>query len=81
MNGSELIALNGSEVWAFVVELAVGVRLRLALDDWERLALSPGQRVAVRRAGRRDEWLFLAEAVELPPVVWVVMAERLRRVG
>lgn len=35
----------------------------VSLDDWERLRLYRGQRVPVRRPGRPDEWLFLAEAV------------------
>ena len=43
--------------------------MRLGLCDWERLGLYRGQRVPVRRDGQREEWLFLTEAVELPPVV------------
>ena len=81
MNGAEQIALNGAEVWANVVELDCGLRMRLSLDDWEGIGLYRGQRVPVRRPGRRDEWLFLAEVVELPPLVWVVLANRAWVVG
>lgn len=73
--------MDGAEVWALVVELDDGLRLRLALDDWHRLDLAPGQRVPVRLPGRDDAWLFVARATELPPVVWVRMAKRIRAVG
>lgn len=78
MSGSEQVGLNGFEVWAYVVELDGGLRMRLDLNDWERVGLCRGQRVPVRREGRRDEWMFLAEVVELPPLVWVVFANRVR---
>jgi hypothetical protein len=76
MAGSETVALGGREVWVFVVELDGGLRVRLDLTDWERLDLYRGQRVVVRRPGRVDESLFVAEVVEVPPVVWVVLAKR-----
>src|SRR5437763_11321011 len=54
---NEQVAVNGSEVWAHVVELDGGLRVRLDLSDWERMGLYRGQRVPVRRPGRPDEWL------------------------
>jgi hypothetical protein len=78
MTGSEQLTLNGREVWGYVVELDGGLRIRFDLTDWERLGLYRGQRVPVRRTGRADEWLFIAEVVELPPVAWVVMTKRVR---
>jgi len=77
----EPVAVNGFELWALAVETDDGMRVRLSLDDWERLGLFRGQRVPIRRNGRRDEWLFVAEVVELPPLVWVVLATRLRAAG
>jgi hypothetical protein len=81
MSSSEAVALNGSEVWGFVVEVADGMRLRVPLDDWERLGLYRGQRIPVRRSGRDEEWLFVSEVVELPPLVWLVMGSRVRVAG
>ena len=72
---------TGGSEWALAVETDDGVRVRLSLDDWERLGLFRGQRVPVRRGDRRDEWLFVAEVVELPPLVWVVFATKLRAAG
>ena len=74
--GSSLVRLGKADVWAYVVETAEGLRLRLSLDEWEGTGLHPGQRVPVRRAGRWDESLFLAEAVAVPPLVWLVMLGR-----
>ena len=75
------VALNGTEVWAYVVETDEGLRVRFALDDWQRLNLAPGQRVPVRLDGKADVWLFVTGATELPPVVWVALARRVRAAG
>ncbi|QJW93215.1 hypothetical protein [Frigoriglobus tundricola] len=75
------MALNGSEVWAFVVETDEGMRVRFALDDWQQLNLGHGQRVPVRVAGKDDVWLFVSSVTELPPVVWVTMSRRVRAAG
>ena len=47
MSSSCQVGLNGSEVWAFVVETADGLRMRLDLTDWERTGLGVGRRVPV----------------------------------
>jgi hypothetical protein len=78
MSGSEQIALNGFEVWAYVVELDGGLRMRLDLSDWERVGLYRGQRIPIRRHGRKDDWLFVTHVTELPPMAWVMLANRVR---
>src|SRR4051812_15089202 len=50
--GSVLVALNGADVWAYVVETDDGLRVRFALDDWQRLNLGQGQRIRVRVSGK-----------------------------
>jgi hypothetical protein len=79
--GSVLVALNGLEVWAFVVELEDGLRVRFEIDDWNRLNLDLGNRVPVRLPGRADVWLFVTNVTELPPIVWVMLAKRVRVAG
>ena len=79
--GSSLVALNGSEVWAYVVELDGGLRMRFDIDDWQRLNLGVGQRLPVRLPGRDDSWLFITHVTELPPIVWVIFARRVRAAG
>ena len=82
MSGNERIVLRGRETWAYVVELEGGLRLQIALDDWELSGLYRGQRVAIRRQGATaDEWMFLAAVVPMPPIVWVVFANRVRAAG
>ncbi len=75
------VALNGAELWAYVVEVDDGLRVQFQIDDWQRLNLVTGQRVPVRVAGREDVWLFVASVTDLPPVVWVTLARRLRAAG
>ena len=73
---NEQITLNGVEVWAYVVEQEGGYRMRLSLDDWDRCRLYRGERIPLRRQGHAVEWLFLAEAIEMPPVAWFNLISR-----
>ncbi len=75
------VALNGSDVWAGVVETSGGLRIQLQIDDWQRLRLGQGQRVPVCVSGKDDVWLFVTNVTELPPVVWVTLARRVREAG
>lgn len=75
---STLVVLNGVGVWAYVVELVDGLRVRLALDDWQRMNLGTGQRIPIQLPGAADAWLFVTNVIELPPVVWVAMARRVK---
>lgn len=75
------VALNGAEVWAYVVEADEGLRVRFGVDDWQRLDLDVGRRIPVRLPGRDDVWLFITNVTELPPIVWVQLARRIRAAG
>lgn len=74
---STLVELNGIGAWAYVVELAEGLRVRLTLDDCQRMDLGTGQRVLVRLAGESLR-LFVTNVTELPPVAWVTLAKRVQ---
>ena len=50
----------------------------MKLGDWEWAGLHTSERIAVRRPSRRDERVFVAEVVELPPMAWVVLAQQIR---
>ena len=65
------IELNGVVVYAYVVQDDAGTRVRVSLDDWERLGLAPGARVRVGASGREPEGLLLTAADQQPPVVWL----------
>lgn len=79
--GSILVALNGTEVWALVVETDEGMRVRFGLDDWQRMNIGQGQRLPVRVANRDEAWLFITNVSEQPPVAWVTMARRIWAAG
>lgn len=81
MRGEAVVELNGFEVWAFAVEVAGGLRLRLSLDDWRELDLVPGRCVTVRLPDEPDQWLVVTQATEVPPLVWVQLARRVRLAG
>jgi hypothetical protein len=81
MGRHEQIGVNGHEVWTYVVELVDGLRIKFDVTDWERLGLYQGMRISLRRQDGREEWAFVAEVVELPPLVWVVLANRVKAAG
>ncbi len=70
------IQLNGSVVWGFAVEVGRGLRIRLSVEDWERLSINPGQRIPVRIPNRFDALLIVGELVEVPPVIWILLTHR-----
>lgn len=78
---SALVRLGKSDIWAYVIETAEGSRVRVSADEWATLGLHPGQRVPVRRTGRKDEAMFLAEAAEEPPFVWITLLGGVKAVG
>ena len=71
-----VVGLNGAEVGAYVVELVGGLRLRIGLDDWDRLGLYRGQVVVVRLARRAELRLVVTEVTDVPPVVWITLVRR-----
>lgn len=75
------VAQSGRRRGLNVVETGAGLRLRFALGDWERIGLRSGQRVPARLSGRDDVWLFVTHVTALPPVVWVMLAKRVRVAG
>jgi hypothetical protein len=76
-----VVGVNGYGVWAHVVELDDGFRMRFSIDDWEKLNLGEGMRIPIRLPRGGDSWLFITSVTEVLPVVWVVLGRRLRVAG
>jgi hypothetical protein len=76
MEGFECIAVNGWECAALVVPLAGGLRVQFSEEDFDTIGIWRGDFVPVRRPGRDDVWVTVASVTRLPPIVWVVFAER-----
>ncbi|QDU23819.1 hypothetical protein [Urbifossiella limnaea] len=71
MDGTGPVAVNGSVVYGYWTDRGGACRLRLGLDDWDRLGLHPGQRVRVGRGDQPPEEVLIAAADRHPPVVWL----------
>lgn len=65
------IELNGTVVYAYVIQDEAGTRVRVSADDWEKLGLAPGARVRVGGRGNEPEALLLTAAEQQPPIVWL----------
>lgn len=85
MHGTGPVAVNGSVVYGYWTDRDGGCRLRLALDDWDRLGLNAGQRVRFGRTDQHADEVLIAAADRHPPVVWLdlipVTRDRAARVG
>jgi hypothetical protein len=71
MDGTGPVAVNGAVVYGYWTDRGGACRLRLGLDDWDRLGLHPGQRVRFALPDQPSEEVLIAAADRNPPVVWL----------
>ncbi|MBN9517513.1 hypothetical protein J0H58_03185 [bacterium] len=71
MYGTGPVAVNGAVVYGYWTDRNGCCRLRLGLDDWDRLGLQPGQRVRFGRPDQTPNEVLIAAADRNPPVVWL----------
>jgi hypothetical protein len=80
MRGTGAVGVNGQTVYAYFTEERGTVRLRLSLDEGERLGLVEGLRVRLAFRGSSPADVLLVRAVAAPPFVWYeleIMSPRL----
>ena len=70
MRGTGQVRLDGAAVYGYFAGDAGRFRLRLAIDDWDRLGLVEGRRVRVELPGREPTDVLIVAAARVPPVVW-----------
>ena len=71
MRSNGPVMLNGSLVYGYFQASAGGTRLRLSVDEFDRLNLCEGQRVrATWPNSEPAEWLLLG-VERTPPFVWL----------
>lgn len=71
MRGTGLVVLNGAAVYCYFTRAGGALRLRLSIDEWDRLRLCEGQWVRVQLDGREPESLLVTVPFTVPPYVWV----------
>ena len=71
MRGTGPVVVNGSVVYGYCTDRAGACRLRLGLDDWDRLGLDAGQRIRFGRPDQPPDEVLIASADRHPPVVWL----------
>jgi hypothetical protein len=74
MRGTGPIAVAGTTLYAYYTEDAGALRVRVSVDEWDRLGLCEGQRVRVGLPGREPAELLLTAAARTPPFVWLDLA-------
>lgn len=73
--GTGAVSVNGIGLYGHYTEHPGRVKLRLSLDDWDRLGLCEGQRVMVRLPGREAVAVLVTAASRVPPVVWLELVD------
>jgi hypothetical protein len=72
MRGTGPVEVNGNTVYAYFNVGDVGlIRLRVSVDECDRLDLAEGRRVRVGLPDREPVEVLVAEVRRVPPVVWL----------
>lgn len=71
MHGTGPVGLGREVVYAHYTEGDGVTHVRLSVDEWDRLGLHEGQRVAVALPERPAADELLVAAVRVPPFVWL----------
>jgi hypothetical protein len=71
MRGTGPVGVNGTTVYAYYTQNDSSLRLRISIDDADRLGLIDGMRIKIILPGHKATD-FLATATErTPPYVWL----------
>ena len=72
MRGTGPVTVNGVAVYAyFTATEGETIRLRVSVDEYDRLGLSEGHRARVGLPGREPTEVLVTEVRRVPPVVWL----------
>lgn len=69
--GTGPVGIGGRVVYGVFVALDGGLRLRVAVDDWERVGVRDGERVEVTLPGEPKRWYFVAGVWWVETWYWV----------
>jgi len=72
MRGTGPVTVNGVAAYAYYNVGDTGlIRLRLSVDEYDRLGLSEGHRARVGLPGREPAEVLVTAVRRVPPVVWL----------
>lgn len=71
MRGTGAVAVNGTTVYAYFAVVGRAVRLRLSIDECDRLDLLDGRPVRVGLPGAGPASGLVTATRRVPPFVWV----------
>ncbi|MCE9561848.1 MAG: hypothetical protein K8U57_07320 [Planctomycetes bacterium] len=73
MRGTGLVAWGNETVYAYYTTDGNSVRVRLSVDEADRLGLSEGLRVLMTLPDRKPTDVLVMRVGRVPPFVWVEM--------
>jgi hypothetical protein len=73
MRGTGPVGVNGTIVYAYFVLASGSVRVRVSVDEADRLGLVDGLKVQIALPGRQSMELLVMAAKQTPPYVWLHM--------
>jgi hypothetical protein len=79
MRGTGLVGVNGTNVYAYFLLASNSVRVRLSVDETDRLGILDGLRVRVTLPGKEALDVFVKATNRIPPYVWLDLEPLTRR--
>ena len=73
MRGTGVVRVNGTIVYAYFMLAGDSVRVRISVDEADRLGLVDGLRIKVTLPGRQPMELLVMATKQIPPYVWLHM--------
>jgi hypothetical protein len=76
MRGTGLVVVNRQAIYAYFASFAGVVRVRVSVDEFDRLGLCEGQWVRAELPGQEPASYLLVKASRVPPIVWLDLTAR-----
>ena len=71
MRGTGPVGVNGITIYAYYLRFRNAVRVRVSVDEADRLGLADGLRVKVTLPGQDAMDVLIMAAKAIPPYVWL----------
>ena len=76
MRGTGPVGVNGTIVYAYFVLASGSVRVRVSVDEADRLGIVDGLRLQVALPGQETVDLLITATNRIPPYVWLHLEPR-----
>jgi hypothetical protein len=73
MRGTGPVGVNGTTVYAYYTQEKSSIRIRISVDEADRLGLADGMRLKIALPGREAREFLATASDRIPPYVWLYL--------